>query len=313
MIPVLFSVGPVPVSSFGLFLVLGFLAALFIIWRMAKAYDLDEGKIFDFAIITFVGGLICARALFVILNWQAFINISHIFLINLYPGFTFWGGLLGGVVILKFLTIRAKLNFWQIADIASVGLIIGLVFTSFGCFLSGCSYGIISNSPLAVSVVGLTGKRFPITIFESLIFLFFFFWLWKSAIKFHFQGKIFSLTLILFGLERFFTEGFKGDSQPISNFSYFFRGQVVSLLAIITGIVIYYIRSKRSFIQDLLFIPELFYVPKKRILLLQSLSKSWYNTRIGLRIKVGKTNTHLGSLPRKLKKKLNVKSTPRNY
>lgn len=302
MLPVLFSIGPVSVSSFGFFLIVGFLSALFVTWRIAKAYDLDEGKIFDFAIFTFLGGLIFARLVFVILNWPIFSNFFNIFRINLYPGFTFWGGLLGGIITLKLLTIRAKLNFWQISDLASVGLMIGLVFGSFGCFLSGCSYGIVSESLLALPVTGLIGKRFPISIIESIIFLIFFCWLWKDAIRFHFQGKIFSLALILLGLERFLTESYKGDSQFLTFPSFLYRGQAVSLLIIFIGIAVYYYRSKRNFVGDMKFIPQVFYVQKKRDLVIQTFSKTWYNTKVGWKIKLDK-----------IRKKINVKPTPKNY
>lgn len=302
MLPVLFSAGSISVSSFGFFLVLGFLSALFVTWRIAKAYDLDEEKIFDFAIFTFLGGLIFARLVFVILNWPLFTTILNIFRINLYPGFTFWGGLLGGIITLKLLTIRAKLNFWQIADLASVGLMIGMIFGSFGCFLSGCSYGIVSTSPIALQVTGLIGKRLPISLIESLIFLIFFCWLWKDVIRFHFQGKIFSLAIIFLGLERFFTESFKGDSQLLAFPSFLYRGQAVSLLVLFIGVVVYYYRSKRNFIEDIKFILQVFYVQKKRDLVVQTFSKNWYNTKVSWKIKLDK-----------IRKKINVKPTPGNY
>ena len=164
MLPVLFSISGVPISSFGLFLAVGFLVAVFVAWRIAKAYDLSEGKILDLAILVFFGGIISARIFYISLNWAIFGDVSHVFLINLYPGFTFLGGLFGGAVILRLLTLRSKLNFWQIADIGSVGLIIGLTFGSVGCFLGGCEVGIVSSLPFAISTVGFIGKRFPVSV-----------------------------------------------------------------------------------------------------------------------------------------------------
>lgn len=313
MLPVLLSIGGVSISSFGLFLALGFLVAVFVAWRIANAYDLNEGKILDLAILTFFGGIISARILYVILNGAMFEDISRVFMINLYPGLTFWGGLLGSTVILKLLTLRAKLNFWQIADIAAVGLMIGLAFGSVGCFLGGCEVGIASSLPFAVSIVGFIGKRFPISAIEAVIFLLFFVWLWKSAIRFHFHGKIFSLALILLGLERFFTENLKGDSQVFILSPLIYRGQIVSLAIFIIGFMIYYYRSKRNFLEDVLFILQIFTTPKKRDLVLQRISKSWYNTKIGWSIKLSKTKQSLRTLPVKFKRKLNVKPTPRNY
>lgn len=304
MLPILFSAGSIPVSSFGFFLGLGFLAAVFVSWRLAKAYDLDESKILDLALLTFFGGLIFARAYFVFLNFNYFNRFFDVFLINLYPGLSLWGGLIGGVISLKLLTLRAKLNFWQIIDLASVGLIIGLVFGSFGCFLGGCGYGGVSSLPFAVSVVGLIGKRFPIPFFESLIFLIFYLWLWKAATRFHFNGKIISSALIFLGIEKFFAEGFRGNG---------WNEQIAPSIVFIIGLLIYYNRSKRSLTQDISSVISSLTVAKKRTLLLQRSAKYWYNIKIGWKIKLNKTINNLQLLPVKLKKKLNVKSTPRNY
>lgn len=304
MLPILFSVGAIPVSSFGLFLALGFLAAIFVSWRIAKAYDLDESKILDLGLLTFFGGLIFARIYFILLNLNYFTDPSHIFLINLYPGLSLWGGLIGGFITLWLLTMRAKLNFWQIADIAGVGLMMGLVLSSIGCFLGGCGYGTISSLPIAVSVVGLIGKRLPVNIFESLIYLLFFFWLWKAATKFHFNGKIISISLMLLGSERFLAEFLRGGNYP---------EQVPPLVLFFIGLMIYYSRSKRIITADIASVFQTLGSAKKRDLLLQRLIKYCYNSKIGWKIRFGKHKTSLALLPRKIKKKLNVKPTPRNY
>lgn len=304
MLPILFSVGSVPVSSFGFFLALGFLAAMFVSWRLAKAYDLDEGKILDLGLLTFFGGLIFARAYFVFLNINYFNKFFDIFLINLYPGLSIWGAIIGGAIFLKLLSARAKLNFWQIADIASVGLIVGLVFGSGGCLLGGCGFGGISSSPIAVSVAGLIGKRFPVPIFEGFVFLIFYLWLWKQSTRFHFNGKIVATALTFLGIEKFLVGGFRGVG---------WNEQIAPLVLFFIGIVIYYNRSKRSFSEDLSSAIQAFVSAKKRSLLLQRFVRYCYNTKIGWKIKLNKTINNLQLLPVKLKRKLNVKSTPRNY
>jgi len=304
MLPILFSVGPIPVSSFGLLLAVGFLAAMFIAWRIAKAYDLDQAKILDLGLLTFFGGLIFARIYFVLFNLSYFSDISYVFLINLHPGLSLWGGLIGGVLTLKLLTMRAKLNFWQIADLSAVGLMMGLVFGSMGCFLGGCGFGVTSSLPIAVSVVGLLGKRLPIPFVESIIYFIFFLWLWKGAVKFHFNGKITALALILLGIERFLAEYFREGG---------WQGQLAPLLLFIAGFSIFYLRAKRSPAEDLSSIIQTFSSSKKRNLLLQRFIKHCYNAKIQWKIRVDKSKISMISLPNRIKRKLNVKSTPRNY
>lgn len=304
MLPILFSIGIIPVSSFGLFLALGFLAAVFVSWRLARAYDLDESKILDLGLLIFFGGLIFARVYFVLLNLNYFTSLSRIFLINLYPGLSLWGSLIGGIIVIKILTAKSKLNFWQIMDIASIGLMLGLVFGGIGCFLGGCGYGIVSSSPIAISVVGLIGKRLPVSILEAPIYLFFFIWLWKTATRFHFNGKVLSIALMLLGLEKFLAEYFRVS---------IWQEQVIPLILFILGLVIYYKRSKRVFTTDVASVIQTFVSAKKRDLLLQRLNKYCYNSKIDWRFRLDKIKTSIFILPRKIKKGLHVKSTPRNY
>src|SRR5258708_17707733 len=177
MQPVLLTLGGQPISSFGLFLLLSFLASSYFIWRVVRAYELDEERAIDLLLLTFSGGLIGARVYFVLLHLNQFDTLSKIVLINRYPGLSFWGGFLVGFLVLKFFAARFKLAFWQLADFALIGLLIGLSISSLGCLLGSCQYGLPSNLPFAVTQVGLIGKRFPLQIIEALVYLVIFYYL----------------------------------------------------------------------------------------------------------------------------------------
>ena len=107
MFPVLFSIGNFAVSSFGVFLALGFLLAVFLIWRLSRAWDLDEEKVLDLTLLTFLGGLIGARVYFVMEHWDFFAaNFTKAILFYKFPGFSFWGGVLGGWLTLFYFSKR---------------------------------------------------------------------------------------------------------------------------------------------------------------------------------------------------------------
>ncbi|MDO8638312.1 MAG: prolipoprotein diacylglyceryl transferase [Candidatus Daviesbacteria bacterium] len=302
MYPVLFHFGPFTISSFGFFLSLAVLAGVFTSWRLAKAYDLNEEKIIDLAIFTFLGGIIFARIFFIIFNWSYFglDNLSKIFLINLYPGFSFWGGLLGGVVALWFFSKRFKISFWQIADFASVSFFLGLAVSDIGCFLGGCYIGAPSNSFLALPIVGMIGKRLPISLFESLFLFLIFFHLFKQVIKFHFAGKILALSLIYLGLIRFVLQFFRASQGRENLISY-----LLSIGLVLLGIIIFYLRSKRNFIEDLKDLAQTPFSLKRRQMVVSYLKKTWYNNQVDWKVR-------LARLPKVLKRRLNVKSTPKD-
>lgn len=310
MHPVLISIGSLSISSFGFLLMLGFISATFVAWRLAKTYDLNEEKVLDLVILTFLGGLLGARIYFVATHWDIFGDFGKAILLNRYPGLSFWGGLLGGVLALKLFISRTKLNFWQVADFTGVGLMLGLVFGDMGCFLGGCGYGINSNLPIATSVVGLVGKRFPVSAVESFLLLLAFFYLWRQAVRFHFGGKIISLSLIILALVKFSMEYFRGDSQAIPYIAGFYWGQLWAGLLLVSGAVVFYHRSKRSFKGDMKGILYIVTSSRKRELTLSKLSKSWYNHKVGLRLRLKTVFSKLHSLPKTARRKLNVKPTP---
>jgi len=243
MLPVLFSVGNFSISSFGVFLALGFLFGVFLVWRLSRAWDLDEEKILDLTLASFLGGLVGARLYFVLEHWDLFAqNLSKIFLFYKLPGFSFWGGILGGWLTLFYFSKKWKIDFWQIADIASVGLLGGLIFESLGCFLGGCGVGIPSNLFFAVPQIGFVGRRFPVQAIEALLLMFVLWKIWKLASHFHQRGKIISLTLIFISFVKLILEPFR----EVHNQNYFF-----STTLLILGLVIFYKVTQRNPLSDL--------------------------------------------------------------
>ncbi len=276
MIPVLFTIYDKPVSSFGVFLALGFLYGVFLIWRLSRAWDLDEEKVLDLTLYTFLGGLIGARLYFALENPQVFSgSIFKILLINKYTGFSFWGAILGGWLTLFLISRLKKLDFWQICDIGSIGLLGGLILADVGCFLGGCGVGIKSNLFLAVNMVGFVGKRFPTQILESLLLIVVLSGLWSQAKRFHPHGKVISLALIYIGIIKFFTEFLK-DKQTSG-------GLYLSFVLAILGAIILFRVTKRNLLADLkgdkLFISKFFSSSETRKNVLAAVSKYWYNQK----------------------------------
>lgn len=232
MLPVLFSIGALTVSSFGVFLALAFLSGIFIIWRLCRAWDLPEERILDLTILTFIGGLLGARLYFVAGHLSLFAAApANIVLVNKVSGFTFWGGFLGGWLTLLFFARRFRLPFRQISDIALVGFLGGLILADLGCFLGGCNVGVVTTSFPGVSMAGFVGKRWPVQIIEAFILFLIFMKIWSKATHFHQRGKIVSVGFIYIGLVKLALLPFREDRTEI-----FF-----ALSLTILGFVMYYI------------------------------------------------------------------------
>src|SRR5581483_7250043 len=98
MWPVLFSIGAFPITSFGFFLTLAFFASLFFIWRAAQVYEIDPEKLLDVFFLAIFSAFLFSRFYFLVFNPGMLTDVAKIFLFNRYPGFSFWGGLFGGVL-----------------------------------------------------------------------------------------------------------------------------------------------------------------------------------------------------------------------
>lgn len=301
MLPVLFSIGSISVSSFGVFLALGFLVGVFLVWRLARAWDLDEEKVLDLTLLVFGGSLFISRIYFILENFQ-FFKLDFIKWLHIlkYPGFSFWGGFLGGWLSLYFFVRRFRLDFASIADIACVGFLGGLIFGALGCFLGGCDIG-IKSSLLAVSMVGTVGKRIPIQAIEAVLLSLILLRIWSQATHFHLKGTILAQTLIYIGIIKLLTGTFKEVSS---------QGLFFSTVLIILGITIFYKiqQGKRTPISDLrqilLLLKGLLIDRQVRNSLIQSLGRSWYNQKTAFFWKIRNFT--------KLLRRINVKTSPKN-
>lgn len=286
MFPVLFSIGNFSVSTFGIFLALSFLYAIFLVWRLARAWELDEERVLDLTLVTFMGGLIGARLYYVVTN-PSFFGIENpafgfdflkILLIHKYPGFSFWGGLGGGFLTLALFARKVKIDFWQAADFASVGLLGGLIISNIGCLLGGCSVGIQSNLFFAIPVVGLLGKRIPVQLIEALLLFILLKKVWSIAIHFHPRGQIISVSLIFIGIIKILSEPLKQVKEEL----YF------SIILVILGLTIFYKVTKRNPQQDfkgiILFPARFFSDSHLRREVMSSVKKSWYNQKVSINL-----------------------------
>ncbi len=148
------------VKSYGLMMVIGFLAAVSLIRYLSLKFTPDSQFITNAALYSLIGGVVGARLFFVIHYFDKFAE-------HPLEVFYIWQGgleLLGGVVlamaIILFYLIYHKLPIRRYLDILAVGLMLALVFGRLGCFLNGCCYGKPTELPW--------GVRFPYYSFAYL-------------------------------------------------------------------------------------------------------------------------------------------------
>jgi len=148
------------VKSYGLMMVIGFLAAVYLIRRLSRDITPDPQLITNAALYSLIGGVVGARVFYVLHHLSDFTQ-------DPVAVFKIWNGgleLLGGVIlavaIIVFYLIYHKLPIRRYLDILAIGLMLALVSGRIGCFLNGCCFGKPTELPCAV--------RFPYNSFAYL-------------------------------------------------------------------------------------------------------------------------------------------------
>lgn len=179
MMPVIFSVGPITLYSFGVCLFVGFFLALFVIWKKGREENFEEVKMFDVVLLASFWALIAARVGYIILNFDLVGN-NPVGWFNLIgrPGYSYHAAFLGGLASLIRECKKRKWDFFEFADIVSIGVSVFTIFVWLGAFLNGYGYGKVTESFLGLNFPGLEGKRFPVQLYGMASYLGIFSYLW---------------------------------------------------------------------------------------------------------------------------------------
>ena len=248
MYPELLRIGSFVVSSFGLMVALAFLAGYWIASLEFKRKKLDDKLLGNILLLSMLGGIGGAKLMYIFENvpLSDFISspFTHIFSRG---GLTFYGGFIGAVLLFWILTVKNKVSFFKVMDAMAPALAIGHSIGRIGCFLVGDDYGIKSDVPWAVAFPkGLpptTDPVHPTQIYEVILMGLVFFVLWKLRKRNTPDGWLFSILIILAGIERFLIEFLRSTTpSPIPDLSV---AQLIAIGLIVIGILkIISIRNK---------------------------------------------------------------------
>ncbi len=143
----------VPVYSYGLMMVVGFLTAVYVIRRLSRSFTPNQDLITNAALYSLIAGIAGARLFYVVHYWDNFrSNLLSVFAIW-HGGLELLGGVLLAIAVIIFYTRYHKLPVRQYMDVLAIGLMAALALGRIGCFLNGCCFGMPTDLPW--------GVRFP--------------------------------------------------------------------------------------------------------------------------------------------------------
>ena len=161
-------------------------------------------------------------------------------------GMSFHGGLIGVIFVSIIFAKKNNQNPFLYMDIVALVAPIGLFFGRIANFINSELYGTITNVPWAVTFVQVDNlPRHPSQLYEALLeglFLFLLLIYFKNKFS-NKPGVISGLFLIIYSIFRFIVEFYR---VPDEQLGYIFlnltMGQVVSLIFILSGVILFYLK-----------------------------------------------------------------------
>ena len=215
-----------------------------------------------------ISGIIGAKLFDNLEYWDRFIQDPIQGLLS-FSGLTFYGGLICGAIAVLYVSGKNGIKAVHMSDISAPGLMLAYGVGRVGCQLSGDGdWGINNTNPKpnwlswapdwvwsfkyphnvindGIPIPGCEGKFcnelavavYPTPFYEALICILLFFFLWSIRKRIKIPGILFSIYLILNGLERFFIEMIRVNSKyHIGTFS-FTQAELISTFLVLGGIV----------------------------------------------------------------------------
>lgn len=250
-------VGPFTLPTYGVLLATAFLAGLWIAARQARKSGLDPNRITDLAIYVLIAGLVGAKVLLIVVEWDYYTSNPDRLFSVFRSGGVFYGGLIGALPVAWWYTRRHKLAAWQTVDAAIPGVALGQAIGRLGCLAAGCCYGRPTDLPWGITFTDLYAARnvgvpidtalHPTQLYESFVtFGIFAALLWIASHK-RFHGQVIVSYVALYATARFLIEFVRGDAARGTVFGVLSTSQFIAILMLLgAAAVLPYLMKKQS-------------------------------------------------------------------
>lgn len=261
---VAFSIGDLPVYWYGILIALGFILAILYVSRRAKEFGVDADRMLDVILGGAIGGIVGARAYYVILQWDYYgQNLSQIFNTRS-GGMAIYGGLIGGVLIGLLMCKIRRVKFMPALDLVVGGFLIGQGIGRWGNFVNIEAFGANTSLPWGMSSSVITDYLtqheaeleaigmdidpnmpvHPTFLYESLwCLLGFAFIAWYTRRR-KFDGELTLLYMMWYGAGRAVIEGLRTDSLMIPGTS-LRASQVLAAAMVVVAAIIWIVKTSK--------------------------------------------------------------------
>ena len=224
-------------TIYGVLIAVGALLGMGLVTLEAKRNGEDQNRYLDMMLISLLFSVVGSRLFYVAFSWGFYKENLNAILDFRNGGYALYGGLLAGFLAAAVFCRITKMSFWQSADIACPGILLGQVIGRWGNFFNRESFGEYANLPWVMQIpvsavrsgevsgamrdnlLTINGISYiqvqPVFLYESLWCLLLLLLLMAMCRKKKYEGELFMIYLAGYGLGRFFFEWLRTDKLYI--------------------------------------------------------------------------------------------------
>ena len=256
------------IAYYGMIIGLGVLAGIALAAILAKRTGQNPDTYYDLATYAVIISIIGARLYYVIFSWDYYKdNLLSIFNLR-QGGLAIYGGVIAAIITTYVFAKRKKVSFGLLLDTAGPGLILGQIIGRWGNFFNREAFGGYTDSFLAMQLpVDMVRKSditeqmlefaevidgvtyiqvHPTFLYESLwnlgVLIIMLLWIKRKK----FNGHIFMIYLLGYGIGRFWIEALRTDQLLISGIGLPVSQVLAAIMAIFAATVIYTKTKKKD-------------------------------------------------------------------
>ncbi|MGH2405661.1 MAG: prolipoprotein diacylglyceryl transferase [bacterium] len=168
MRPVLYDLWGIPISSFGVFLLIAFFASVALARRIVQVrMGADPNWTLDLCLYAIIAGIIGGRIGFIVANLGQFISDpTKMVTIWRDGGLVFYGALLGALLLVRWYARAAKVSFGALLDALAPAMILGYGIAMIGALLHGLLAGKATGVPWGIEL--FLERRHPTQLYLAL-------------------------------------------------------------------------------------------------------------------------------------------------
>ena len=254
MNPIFITLGNIQIYWYSVILLAAFVVGGAIAIREGKRFDIPKDYMINMFFYIILFALVGARLYYVAFNLDYYMQ-NPVEIIKVWEGgLAIHGGIIAALLVVIVYSKKYNVTTTRLLDILVVSLILGQAIGRWGNFMNGEAHGAVTTlehlqslhiPDFVINGMFIEGKYYmPTFFFESIsCFVGFIVLCILRRMPYTKVSQPTSLYLIWYGITRFFIEGMRTDSLMFNGFKV---AQIVSIIMVIIGIIMFVIIKKGS-------------------------------------------------------------------